>query len=532
MGSSNAPKHPIAILDMFSCSQSPSIAGRGFPVAVFALLLTVHGPAVGQGPGQNSLPDGLTLTVPDIPQQVTGAMRPVNVRLSQNLTPADNAVVFLTQTFGADAFDPKLRQASLQMLGIKNLSDSAPRFVFLEGYVQSQGASDPGTIRNQALVLQEKVFAAAQRPWRTEDFPGLDEYLSANAAALNAISAAADKPRYYAPMLSAESPADLISASLVIERRLPFIAKMLACRAMRSVAADDVPSAAADLLSCHKLAHLLAAGSPFDVSTAKAMEIDGVAARAEFAMLGSGKLTGSQATTYRAALERLPAFPWSAVAADVGERAVLHEQIEQLKSDDEAREDFFQFSDEDQPRVAELLSKIKWDLAIQRTDEIQDQVVRALSIRDRQAQRERFNQLIREHEEWNATADARTEQIAKSIKDDADAASRFIGESMAMSLRPIFKQRRMSDDRVCARRDLARVGLALVSFQRDRKEFPAELAELSPKYLNAVPVDAQTDAPFLYKRMAQDRAHLTSLGDNRTYDAGQYYNDDIDVEVR
>ena len=59
-------------------------------------------------PGQDLPPTGLSLTTPRIPDHVTGTLRAVNERMSQDLAPADNAAVDLLQLFGGDALDPAL----------------------------------------------------------------------------------------------------------------------------------------------------------------------------------------------------------------------------------------------------------------------------------------------------------------------------------------------------------------------------------------------------------------------------------------
>ncbi len=47
---------------------------------------------------------------------------------------------------------------------------------------------------------------------------------------------------------------------------------------------------------------------------------------------------------------------------------------------------------------------------------------------------------------------------------------------------------------------LARVGTAILRFQRDKKRNPEELKELAPEYLNEVPLNAYTGEPFLWDK--------------------------------
>jgi len=187
----------------------------------------------------------------------------------------------------------------------------------------------------------------------------------------------------------------------------------------------------------------------------------------------------------------------------------------------------------DDPELKEVrLTDLPWEPALQRADEIQTGFVRALATRDRGEQDRQFDELDRDYLQWNATADAQYRKFPQLFKEDRAAASRWIGEAMAMSLRPWYRQRRMAEDRTRVRRDLITVGLALAAFRHERGEYPAALSELAPKYLPAVPLDAHSDDQFVYVRLAKDKTRLTSWGTNRTNDAGSGYNDDQSVELR
>lgn len=481
-----------------------------------------------------SLPDGMVLKTPVISEQLTGPFRLLNETLSKNITPSDNAAVFLVQTFGDEVFEPELRDGSLEMLGIATLSPTAPRFAFLEAYVKARGTEPPENIRLAAMLLQNSVFAASERVWTREQFVDVSDYLQTNGAALDAIVDLANKPRYFAPVLSPDTPASMLSASKVIERRVPFLARTLSTRALYRIANNDFAGAMTDLMASHKLAELLATGSPLDTSAAQANLADSFAYRAERAILEKGKLTGPQATTYRTALEQLPLLLIAARAADVGERAILHQELELLKGDETAIRGFFEVAGEKaaQPAPPSPLPAIKWDLAMKRADEIQDRIVQALSTRDRVAQDKLFDQLDRDYQAWTDTVDATTRKFASSPELDLEAASKWIGESMAMSLRPLYRQRRATEDRACIRRDMVLIGLALTSFQREHGEYPATLAELAPGYLKSITSEADAIDTLIYVRETPNHVRLLSKGVNRQDDAGKGYNDDEKLELQ
>jgi hypothetical protein len=313
-------------------------------LAAVAFLAPVDHPTFAQGsesPESPELPPGLVLDMPEMPLGVEGALLALNQSLSEGLNPADNAAVLLVQVFGADVFESELRIASFDMLGIRSLAES-PRFQYVEPFVRSTGAATADDVDREAGELNEALALGIEQLWTRDQRPNLAEFLAANAAALDLVVVAADRPGYYAPLLSLENPMRLMSAAFSVEHRLAFIARCLSARAMQRFGEDDLDGATADLLACHKLAALLASGSPMDVSGAKAHIIDAVASHTERVILTSGKLHGDQAATLLAAIAGAPTIPTSADAANRGERAVLHQELELLCTDEESRQGFFE----------------------------------------------------------------------------------------------------------------------------------------------------------------------------------------------
>ncbi|MBI3865102.1 MAG: hypothetical protein HY290_24780 [Planctomycetia bacterium] len=514
--------------------RNSSVAARcGLTVVAILLVVQIAGPVRGAEPKPASIPEGLRLKAPAIPEHIVGTVRALNESLSRNLKPEENAAVWLVRVFGGEAFEPEVRQASLDMLGVEAVSKTGPRFLFLEEYVESLGVAR-GNVRREALELQAAIDEASLRVWQPQELPAVDAFLNANQAGLDGVVAAADLSRYFVPVLPTDESEQLFSASRAIERRLPFVVRVLTARALRNSAGRNFASVTADFMAGHRLAALLAEGSPFDVSVGKAGAADAAASFGEYALLKSGNLTGGQAEGLRKSLEKVPRIRGSAFAADRGERANLHQEIELLQRDRNSVRDFF---DLPQPEAAAngaegRLPTIDWKLARERADEIQNRIVQALETRDRQRQNELFDQLDRDHDKWDETSDDTTKELAANFAKRREAASRWVGETMARSLRPLYRQRRISDDRAAVRRDMVLVGLALVSFQRDHGEFPASLAHLAPRYLQAVPDDSYSDAPFAYVRESKDRARLISWGPNRGDDAGKTFNDDQAIELR
>lgn len=479
------------------------------------------------------LPEGLRLRDPEIPRHITGTIREFNQSLSEGLEPEDNAAVLLAQVFGAEVFAPSLREASLAMLGIEALSEHAPRFHYIAPFLSATRQLKGNALDEAAADLEYALVTAVGTVWTRDDFPVLAEYLEFNHAALELIVTASHRPRYYAPLLSMEDPPRLMATSFAIEYRLPFVARCLAARALLRFGAGDDAGAISDLMAAHTLAALLAAGSPLDVSGAKAQVMDSLAATAELTMIRSGQLHAEQAAALLSALQQLPPIPTSELAADRGERAILHQELELLRTDPESRQGFLESgSPEDLKQLERLVKNDRYfRTMLAAADAAQDEVVRVLSMRDRDAQDAELRRLYEEYQQW-LRGGADEPSFSELVAADPEAAARSVGETMAMSLRTNVVQRRHTDDRARHRRDIISVGLALLVFRGREGAFPEELSQLAPGILPEVPDDVFARAPFVYRRLAPDHAQLISWGLNQVDDAGQEYNDDWIIELR
>jgi len=481
-------------------------------------------------------PEGLVVKQPEMPYGLEGSMLELNQSLSEGLRPEDNAVVLLVQIFGTECFEPDLRSGSLDMLGIRSVAD-APRFQYIEEFVRAQGAKKDSEIELASDELHYALNVVTDRPWTRDEHPRFAEFLKANEAALDLLLEAADRPRYYAPLLSVENPMRLMSAAYSIDHRLSFLARCLTGRALLRVAEQEYDAAWTDLMACHKLATLVVSGSPLDISAAKAHIVDSMACRAELGLAMSGKLPGAQAESLLARLAEMPPIPTVEDAANRGERAVIHQELELLRDHDDSRQGYFETgTPEDLEQLKLLLNtEAYWKLALETADAQQNKMVELLKIRPHAELFAQIELSNAEFEKWNAgnvgEADGDT-GFAKLAREQPEAAAQMIGEATAMALRTNPWQRRHTDDRAQLRRNIVTVGLALVAYRTRHGEYPAELTALAPEIVPEVPVDVHSEQAFTYERRAPDHIVLTTLGANQVNDAGAIYNDDMIVEMK
>ncbi len=503
-------------------------------LAIAVTLVQMGSLAVPVTADEAQLAAGTKLVTPQIPDEITGAVRELNKRMSQDVVPAQNAVVHLTQLFGAEVFVEPVRAASLKMLGIESLDPAAPRMIYSEAFLQSKARGDAKRLQALSEEFQVAVNQADGQPWKPTDFPLLADYLTQNETQLDQLVAIANLPSYYAPILSVIDPPSLMSASFAVEYRLPYLAKCLGMRAMKKLAEGDFAGAKTDLLAVHKLAYLLANGSPLDVSGAKAHWVDAHGFAAEQAMLQSGLLSAEQAQDYLAALNELPRLPAAMRAADVGERLIIQQEVELLRDSDEALAAFFDWDiAEHKADIAKLRkAKINWDLALQRANAIQDKTVAALSIQDREKQMQEIVKLDEAADMWLDDLEEDDMTLVEAIAKDREGASRWFGESVALALRTNAWQRVHTDHRGSVRRDFTIVGLALVAYHQKHDAYPDQLAELMPEILPSLPVDTHSGKPFAYEKLPEGGVRLISWGANLVPNQGDFRDDDVYLELK
>lgn len=495
-------------------------------IVIFFVTLSAA-PAISQELLESALPPDVRVRQPVISSKWDRTIRELNAKLSEGLEPADNAAVLLVQLFGMSVFDAPLRNDSLEMMGIEFVPTNETRFNYPAQYVASKLNLTGEEADQEVMRIQQGIQQLSETVWKREQNESLARYLDVNAEALDLLVAAASKPRYYVPLISEESPPRLMSAAFAVERRLQYVVTCLCARALLNAGEGDMAAAQHDLIAGHRLAVLLASGSPLDVSVVKAHVLESVAYGGELALLRSDRLNQDQSISLLQALQSLPEMPSPAQAADIGERAIIHQEIELLGTDRESVVGFFEHGGEDVTKLVDDFTgaAIDWKLAIARADEIQDQAVHALKIPDRAAQDARFQELDQEFAEWEESSAASTLSFADHFAQDPQAASQWVGEALARSLRTNCWQRRSTHERGENRRLLVTLGLALAIHRRQHGTYPESLADLAPTILPEIPVDPHTDAAYTYKPGASG-TFLISWGANGQDDAGKIFNDD------
>ena len=269
----------------------------------------------------------------------------MNRDYSQAVTAENNAAILLLQALGPEALDDEYRDALLRALGMSDLpeqgnylttfadyafehlpadetqdADNAyapsfpapsimPPFPMPPGPPMAYNSSFPTAVENALKDLEK----ARSRPWTSDEFPLIAQWLKANQKPLDHAAAASRRSRYYVPFLPSQESPGLFglgeSPSLCYAHSpnaIPiWLNELLAARAMLNLGAGNIQAAQTDLLTLHRLARLR--GERPDIEDRlSAYGLDRVACTADYALAASKSLNARQAREYLASLRALP----------------------------------------------------------------------------------------------------------------------------------------------------------------------------------------------------------------------------------
>ncbi len=155
------------------------------------------------------------ITEPLYPNGAVNYVAALNGRLSEGVTPDNNAAALLMQVMGAKEIPKEIRPGFYQHLGIpvpeNPQGDLQPYGDFLDEYLRTTGGTAKKTERRK---LMEKSFQTYGRPWTRKEYPLVARWLDANEQAIDRIVAASRRPRMYVPIVPEDQEDGLLDVML------------------------------------------------------------------------------------------------------------------------------------------------------------------------------------------------------------------------------------------------------------------------------------------------------------------------------
>jgi hypothetical protein len=445
----------------------------------------------------------------------------LNERLVKGVTPETNANVLIWKAIGPRPEGARMHPDYFKTLGIEEPPESGDYFVGYADFLKTRFK-----VNNEEVgKILDDDMEVRKRPWAAKDHPRMSAWLAANEKPLAVAVEATRRPEYFNPLIGPRFESrkgSLIGALLPSLFKCREFAIALATRAMLRISEGKFDDAWQDLLACHRLGRLVSRGGTL-IESLVGLAIDAITSQVDLAYLQHAPLTARQIQDRLTELRRLPPLALAADKIDLGER------FEVLQTVQDTRRyglDLLEglagtTSDKKQNPIAAMgrgaasiaLGTADWEPALRNANKWSDQVVAAMRTEDRSVREKKLAQL---REDLTALG-AKASQSGLSAEN--------VGNIVISLLMPGFDKMQTGQDRYEQTRQNLFIAFALAAHRADTGRYPESLAELAPKYLDAVPGDLFSGKPLIYK--PSDNGYLLySVGPNSKDDGGRNVNDD------
>ena len=463
----------------------------------------------------------------------------VNAKLSEGVTPRNNAAVMLFRAIGPRMWAERYGRAKvLKLLGMPPLPAEGEYFVPLDEYVEGLAEKDRPDAKDDRTpedIAEEQVYVAMERPWSANDYPVIAAWLKANAKPLALVVSASRCSHCYIPLVSLDNPAQWATTMTSWIGALP-AGKALVARAMLELSQGHVGPAWSDLMAARRLARLISRGATL-IEGLVGLAIEDRASAGCTAVLAHDGLSAEQSRTCLADLKALAPLP------DI-RKTIAYERFTGLdaimaiaRTGGRELPPFLTEAVADGNlgplpagfNIAIVASYLDWDEMMRVWNDYFDRWYVKGTMRDDELETLRVTA-------WRkcVSLDLVLSRLRGLIEPRARTykrISRDVAEALVVLLFARLSKLFRLHMATVAKADVLRVAAALRAYKAGTGGFPAGLANLAPKYLKALPKDRFSDKALVYRRQG-DECVVYSVGENRKDDGGvdNRYEDDVAPE--
>ena len=509
-------------------------------------------------------PETTYLTEPLAEDGTVDYIAALNAISSEGVTPDNNAAVLVIQAMGYEArlSDPEdtIRNAVLEQIGA-TAPDEGEGFPSLDEFLDE--TTDTGPVDWERGSEEEAI--ARRGPCRSEDVPLVARWLEGNAASLDILVEASQRPRWYLPLVAnphaAESYKRLyesyddprIRANGMIEvlpptssalgyalaGRVSQGAKALICRANLAAGEGRVDHALEDLLAVRRLGALFGQG-PYLIDQLIAIAFHHMGNEAATSLLSAVPVSEHVAREMLPRWRALPATPSLAASMREGERcffldtaswgATRPEDLRRwlawhvLTSAmwDHRAEQPAQIPSWADPEHAEVVVQLfrqaDWNEVLRAANADFERKADAWAL-PLQARIEAFSALESERQErWLKANNLAVPADPPAPETRQDATEWTINALLSMPSYLLAPAAQFAE-RAETEHELVAIALALAIYHADNDGYPDSLDDLAPDYLDEIGDDVFSGQPYVY--VTTDGGYLLySVGMNLTDDGG------------
>jgi len=469
----------------------------------------------------------------------------LNQRLSQGITPENNANVLIVQALGPKPEGAELSAEYYQWLKIDPPRSEGEYAVSPGQYFQKHLTALPNDIiglHNESKTLRQwtdTIDRARKWPWHATEQPDVARWLKQNEKPLAIVYEATTKPEYFNPYVATNPEPQsfrVMNSLLPTVQRCRDFASAFSCRAMNRIAEGDFEGAWNDLMICQRLGRLIGRGATL-IEGLVGIAIVNIALNAQITVLSHSKHLSKQILAWREDVQKLSPMKSLADRFDLAERFLMLdvlmtvacrgyralEKIDSAKGSKPLEDNFW-------PKL--FTRSVDYDPAFRLFHDYFDRCVVAARLPERADRKPEMEKLIEEVKQMKIEAGnligLENAGFSKSTRGEG------IGKIILSRMLPHFGKVQDAADRMEQAEQNLHVAFSLAAFRSDNGRYPANLDELAPKYLAKIPGDMFSGKPLVYQ-LIDDGYLLYSVGVNEIDDDGQSKDDQPgadDIRVR
>jgi hypothetical protein len=434
------------------------------------------------------------------------------------IRPEDNAAVLLWQALWPGDLEPADHKPFCREIGLASVPRAATALKLIFGEANKQHTQkwlqEHGHSNVTVETIETLLGDAMEQPWKVATFPPFAAWVHENRLALDLISAATQKPKFYSPSPSLlndidEPLGDMLLPGATMAREA---GRSLTFRAMGYLGEGDIDQSWRDIHGCHRLARLSAKCSLLEQLVGIA--ISEMACRATLVLLDDQRLSAAQARQIRSDIQSLTEFSSLADSLNTFERLQHLDCVMSLRS---GKAGVWK----QRLRVPDTLLRAAripadWNIALRRGNQFYDHMVAIVQMPPGRARDEAIYQL---HDDL----DQLTDDFPRRAKALTGPNDRKIGDVFARATIALFAPHLDSavdaHERANTTLHLLRLAASLAVYRAEVGAYPEKFDDLVPRILNKLPVDLYGARTFVYKRHT-DGYLLYSVGRNGIDDGG------------
>jgi hypothetical protein len=434
---------------------------------------------------------------PRLPDGRVDYMTAVDEYFGRDVTPENNAAIFLLRAVGPQGLSPKQpKNGVTKRLGMEPLPEIDDYFVPYnpQAHLAQAGANEDDLL--EALDNDSKgpvTIGEARR-----------ESVKSNEHALDLLVNGSRRSRYFVPFYAGYRPDTL--AETYLKHVLLFRQSIneLLTRAMIRLDDGDIAGFREDILAVHRWARLVSQAQTL-IERLVAFKVETAACICDRIAITSGKLKPDELRALNDELAKLPDLHPPLDAVDCSERYMALDIVQWMAQGGSWRVAYaidviLVSAPGAQPslstRIGAQFLPINFNACMTRLNQYYDA---ALALARKPTWKERRDGI------------ALWEQGASDLGKRNRLASMLSSDWPAMALLPTLMKNVTQVEAVRAQLRLSRVTAALACFKAEHGSYPNSLAELTPKDLREAPIDPFSDEFFKYVR-ENDVYSLYSVG--------------------